>query len=146
MKILTIGSHPDDVELGMAGTIARHVQRNDDIRVILCTLGGVSGDPKEREQEAHNALGILGVKKSYMLDYPISGLNVSTPAFVKVIKKIIGEFGPDRVYTHSPRDYHQVHVSVSNSSVKATRDTKQVLFYETVSSTTTSFGPTPMWI
>jgi len=141
MKVICIGSHPDDVELGMAGTIARHTERNDDLRVILCTFGGVSGSPTERKREAHEALHILGVDKSYMLDYPISGLNNPTNEFVKVIKKIITEFGPDRVYTHSPRDYHQVHVSVSKSVVRATQDVKQILFYETISSTTPDFRP-----
>ena len=141
MKVISIGSHPDDVELGMAGTIARHAERNDDVRVILCTFGGVSGSPEERKKEAYNALQILGVKESYMLNYPISQLNNSTNDFVKVLQKIITEFDPDRVYTHSPHDYHQVHVSVNESVIRATKDVKQILFYETISSTTPTFRP-----
>lgn len=141
MKVLSIGSHPDDVELGMGGTLARHSQRKDDVRVILCTFGGVAGPPKERKKEAIKALGILGIRNPYMLNYQVSRINKPTNEFVSLLREIITEFNPDRVYTHSPYDYHQIHVSVSESVIRATKNVKQILFYETISSTTPDFRP-----
>lgn len=141
MKIVSIGSHPDDVEIGMGGTLAKHIDNGDDVQIILCTLGGVSGDPKQREQEARKAIYILGVKGLHVLNYPVSKLNKPTIEFEKVIKKIIEQINPDRVYTHSSFDYHQVHVAVSKSVVNAAKGVKQILFYETISSTTPEFRP-----
>ncbi|HET6457651.1 MAG TPA: PIG-L deacetylase family protein [Nitrosopumilaceae archaeon] len=141
MKIVSVGSHPDDVELGMGGTLVKHKDRGDDIFVILCTLGGVSGDPRQREEEALKAISILGVKKLRIINYPVSKLNKPTIEFEKIMKKIIDEISPNRVYTHSPFDYHQVHVGVSKMVTQAANDIDQILFYETISSTTPEFKP-----
>ena len=74
--VASIGAHPDDVELGMGGTLAKHSQRGDDIHIILCTLGigGTSGDPKARENEASAAAKILNAKL-HILDFPVVKLN-----------------------------------------------------------------------
>ena len=141
MKIVSIGSHPDDVEFGMGGTLAKHKDKGDNTQVILCTLGGVSGNPKQREEEASKAAHLLGVKKLWILDYPVSKLNKPTIEFERIMKKIIDGINPHRVYTHSPFDHHQVHVSVTESVMKAANDVKQLLFYETISSTTLEFKP-----
>jgi len=141
MKIVSIGSHPDDIEIGCGGTLAKHNSQRDCTHAIICTLGGVVGDPKQREEEALRASRILGIKKLWILDYPVAKLNKPTLEFEKIIKKIIDEIEPNRVYTHSPFDYHQVHVCVSKSVVKAAKEINQVLFYETISSTTLDFKP-----
>ena len=71
MKIVCVGAHPDDVELGMGGTITNHVKNGDRVSIILCTLGGVSGDPKSREREAYQASKVLGVNDLTILNYPV---------------------------------------------------------------------------
>ena len=141
MKIVSVGSHPDDVELGIGGTLKKHKDCGDDTFVILCTLGGVSGDPTQREEEALEATRIIGVKELRIINHPVSKLNKPTLEFEKIMKKIVDEIGPNRVYTHSPFDYHQVHVAVSKMVTKAASDINQILFYETISSTTPEFKP-----
>jgi LmbE family N-acetylglucosaminyl deacetylase len=139
-KIVVIGAHPDDPEGGMGGTLAKHSYKGDDVHIILCTLGGVLGDPKEREDEAKVAARLLNAKLK-VLDYPVSKLNQTSIEFVNVLKEAIERFYPDRLYTHSLFDYHQVHVAVSKSALKAAGGIKQILFYEYVSSTTPEFKP-----
>ncbi|HXX05821.1 MAG TPA: PIG-L deacetylase family protein [Candidatus Bathyarchaeia archaeon] len=141
MKIVSIGAHPDDIELGSGGTLAKHKARGDVTHVILCTLGGVCGDPKQREREASEATRILGVKKLWVLDYPVSKLNKPSIEFEKIIEKLVDDIGPTRVYTHSPFDHHQVHVGVSKSVLRAADNVNQILYYETISSTTLDFKP-----
>lgn len=141
-KILCIGAHPDDVELGMGGTVAKHSARGDDVTIVICTqgIGGESGDSKLRELEARNAAEILGAKLRIM-DYPVLKLNTISMEFTKLIRQIIEEISPDRLYTHSPYDYHQVHESVSASVLASSWDIPQVLHYEESSSTTCEFRP-----
>jgi LmbE family N-acetylglucosaminyl deacetylase len=124
----------------MGGTLAKHSQRGDDIHIILCTLGigGTSGDPKARENEASAAAKILNAKL-HILDFPVVKLNRPSIEFERVLRDILNDINPYRVYTHSPFDYHQVHEAVSECATNAAKDIKQVLFYEVVSSTTTEF-------
>jgi LmbE family N-acetylglucosaminyl deacetylase len=142
MVVASIGAHPDDVELGMGGTLAKHRNRGDEIHIIVCTLGigGISGDPKVREMEAHAAAKILNAKL-HSLDFSVIKLNKPSIEFERVLKRTINDINPHRLYTHSPFDYHQIHESVSECSTNAAKDIQQVLFYEILSSTTAEFRP-----
>ena len=62
MKVLAIGAHPDDVELGCGGALARHVAAGDEVTMLVMTPGemGPQGlTSRVREQEA--AAAVLGV-------------------------------------------------------------------------------------
>jgi LmbE family N-acetylglucosaminyl deacetylase len=140
LVVLSIGAHPDDIEIGSGGSLGIHKNNGDEIYGLLCSLGGVRGDPKEREEEARNAANLLGLHL-HMLDYPVQKLNKPTNEFTKILRKYIEEINPDRIYTHSPFDYHQVHTTVSKSVSIASAKIAQLLFYETISSTTPDFKP-----
>lgn len=140
--VVSIGAHPDDVELGMGGTLAKHSKRGDEIHIILCTLGigGSSGDPKGREKEAQDAAKVLNANL-HILDFPVVKLNKPSIEFEGILKKTIDDIHPHRVYVHSPFDYHQVHESVSECArnAAAAEDVQQLLFYEIISSTSPEF-------
>ncbi len=62
MKVLAVGAHPDDIELGCAGALARHVAAGDEVTMLVLTPGesGPQGlTSRVREQETASAL--LGV-------------------------------------------------------------------------------------
>ena len=141
MKVVCIGAHPDDVELGMGGTIVNHIKNGDTVTIILCTLGGVSGDPQSREKETYQAAKILGVNNLKILNYPVMKLNEPKKEFTEILRKLFDEIKPDRIYTHTSSDVHQVHVGVNKSVVNASKNIDQILFYETISSTTPEFLP-----
>jgi LmbE family N-acetylglucosaminyl deacetylase len=124
----------------MGGTLAKHSNRGNEIHIILCTLGigGNSGDPKGREEEAHAAAKILNAKL-HILDFPVVKLNKPSIEFERVLKRTVDDINPDRLYTHSPFDYHQVHESVSECTKNAAKDIEQLLFYEVISSTSPEF-------
>ena len=52
MRVLAVGAHPDDVELGCGGTLLRHHERRDEITVLVMT-GGERGvyDARSRQSE-----------------------------------------------------------------------------------------------
>jgi LmbE family N-acetylglucosaminyl deacetylase len=138
--VVSIGAHPDDVELGMGGTLAKHSKRGDEVHIILCTLGigGLSGDPKDREREAQDAANVIN-GRLHILDFPVIKLNKPSIEFEDILKRTISDINPDRIYTHSPFDYHQVHEAVSECTKNAAKDVKQLLFYEIISSTSPEF-------
>jgi N-acetylglucosamine malate deacetylase 1 len=72
VDLLAFGPHPDDIEIGLAGTIARHV--SEGYRVGLCDLTrgelGSNGTPEERAAEAEEARVVLGADWRVNLGWP----------------------------------------------------------------------------
>ena len=63
LDILAFGAHPDDVELGAAGTIAKEISLGRSVGIIDLTQGelGTRGSAEIRHQEATKAKELLGV-------------------------------------------------------------------------------------
>ncbi len=160
IKILAIGAHPDDVELGLGGCLAKHAENGDDMCILILSRGekGVSDDKLEdrgeldekqrnvlkgrtRENETKNALKLLGVKKENIkiLGLPDNGIKINKKVIEDVYKHIM-EVNPDAIYTHHFEDDHLDHVNTSLISLHAARRIKTMLFYESPT-TRTSFSP-----
>src|SRR3984957_15193988 len=61
-SVLAIGAHPDDIELGCGGTIARHVAAGDRVAMLVVTHGEVGpGNVEQRVTEQERATEVLGV-------------------------------------------------------------------------------------
>ena len=65
MRILAIGTHPDDVELGCGRALALFKKKGRDLSVLVLTRGEASGDPVVRENECKLAASIIGVDRLY---------------------------------------------------------------------------------
>lgn len=90
VDLLVFGPHPDDIEIGMAGTIARHVA--DGWKVGLCDLTagelGSNGTPDERRAEAREAADVLGAAWRENLGWPDGGIAADfVPQAVDVIRR-----------------------------------------------------------
>ena len=62
--ILAFGAHPDDVEMGCGGTIAKSTASGKTVGIIDLTRGelGTNGTPELRDKEANSASKIIGAK------------------------------------------------------------------------------------
>ena len=160
-RILAIGAHPDDVELGAGGAIYKHCQAGDIVHVLIISRGerGVPDDKlredeealregakaevkaKMREVETRKALAILGVadENIRVLGYPDIGVQCSREVIEK-IQSEIARLEPDVVYTHYFEDQHTDHVGTCLATLHATRRTKTIMLYESPS-TMPSFSP-----
>ena len=139
MKVLAIGAHPDDIELGCAGALLRHVAAGDEVTMLVMTPGemGPQGlTSRVREQEAASA--VIGAK---LIWGTFEDGNVpSGRDAVSLIDQIVKETGADVIYAHAPNDTHQDHVATSVAALASGRRLARVLFYQSPS--TTSFNPT----
>jgi bacillithiol biosynthesis deacetylase BshB1 len=79
VDVLVFGPHADDIELGLAGTIARHAAEG--LRVGLCDLTRAelssNGTPEERLIEAQAAAKVLGAAWRHNLGWPDGGIDGS---------------------------------------------------------------------
>jgi len=141
--ILAVGAHPDDIELGCGGSVAKFAKAGAHVRALVLTHGGVGNRNialHDRVRETREALKLLGVEDVYVEEFPDTRLDEHLPELIGCIEKYVTEFTPDRVYTMFENDRHQDHRAVFHASNVACRTVRQVLCYETPSCFT-NFGP-----
>jgi LmbE family N-acetylglucosaminyl deacetylase len=118
LRVLTIGAHPDDIEILCAGTLAKYAQAGH--QVINCVVtDGSAGHmiikppelAKIRQEEARKAAEIIGAEFIWM-GFPdellMNDLDTRL-AFVDMIRAA----KPDIIITHAPEDYHPDHRMVN---------------------------------
>jgi LmbE family N-acetylglucosaminyl deacetylase len=138
MRILAIGAHPDDIELGCGGTLIKYARQGHDVFLLVMTEGGGSGDGSVRHQEQQEAADILQVVKLFWGDYPDTAIPLDRESIQRV-ERIIHEVEPDFIFVHHQDDTHQDHRHLSVATITATRYTRNVLFFE--GPTTQNFSP-----
>ena len=73
LDVIAVGAHPDDVEIGCGGTLAKLVSQGLRVGVVDITDGEPtprSSGPEERLAEASEAAGVLGVVHREQLGFP----------------------------------------------------------------------------
>ena len=109
-RVLVVAAHPDDIEFGAAGTVARWVAEGAMVRYLLVTRGDKgSDDPSAdvaalarlREEEQRAAAAELGVDGVDFLDEPDGQVEASL-ALRERITHAIRAFRPEIVMTHDP--------------------------------------------
>jgi LmbE family N-acetylglucosaminyl deacetylase len=113
---MVFGAHPDDMEIGMGGTIAKYTQKDNEVLMVLVSL---PNNPEKRLNEAQNAAKILGAEFC-SLNLTSNDL-IFSRQLVQICDKAVSQFSPDVVYTHWIHDSHQDHISVANAVIASTR-------------------------
>jgi len=147
LKILAIGAHGDDIELACGGTLAKAIEHNHEVEMVLVTGSGSSdhNDVTIRadgvaEQEAKAAAKALGVSRLHILGYQDTCVPYSADLVAK-LDKIIGEFEPDIVFTHFVFDTHQDHIRTAHSTISAARRQNTILLYEPINPSGQGYVP-----
>jgi N-acetylglucosamine malate deacetylase 1 len=68
VPLLVFGAHPDDIEFGCGGVVAREARAGRPVHMIVCSRGeaGTMGTPQIREAESRNAASILGANVEFI--------------------------------------------------------------------------------
>ncbi|MFH0754198.1 MAG: PIG-L deacetylase family protein [Candidatus Omnitrophota bacterium] len=129
MNILAIGAHPDDIELGCAGTMLRYVQGGHKVYYLIMSEGAEGGDARLRVKEQEDAARRTGVVRVFWGNCPDTQFHV-TREMVSLIEGVCAQVRPDEVYVNFPQDSHQDHRALGKAVMSATRYIPRVLFYE----------------
>ncbi|HEY1620472.1 MAG TPA: response regulator [Streptosporangiaceae bacterium] len=131
--VLAIGAHPDDVEIGAAGTLAAHRAAGHEVAILTMSLGARGGPGGERARESRHAATLLGAAL-YLENLEDTRISESDPT-IGAIAAVVGELRPTIVYTHSIHDVHQDHRSTHRAVMVAAREVGSVLCYQSPSAT-----------
>lgn len=114
VDVLAIGAHPDDVELGCGGTIAKLISEGKKVAILDLTRGelGTRGTDETRKQEAAEAAKILSVSARENLGFK-DGFILNTEEYQLEIVKIIRKYCPEMVFANAIDDRHPDHAKAS---------------------------------
>jgi two-component system response regulator HydG len=132
-RVLAVGAHPDDVEIGAGGTLLAHRVAGDTVTILTLSGGARGGDVTLRRSEAESAAAIIGARLM-MEDLEDTRIRESDPT-MSIIERVIGEVKPTIMYTHSVNDVHQDHRNTHSAAMVAARRVPYVLCFQSPSAT-----------
>ena len=130
LRLLCLGAHSDDIEIGAGGTVLALLERGVSLEVDWCVLSG-GGTPREKEARDAAADFLTGAKRAdvQVLSFkdglfPEQGEQIKT--WFESLKSLPA---PDLILTHRRNDAHQDHRTVNRLTWNTFRD-YLVLEYE----------------
>jgi LmbE family N-acetylglucosaminyl deacetylase/ActR/RegA family two-component response regulator len=137
--VLAVGAHPDDVEIGIGGTLASHHANGDTIVILTLSGGAVGGESDVRRHEALAAAAVVGARL-FLHDFPDTRLDPAA-GVIAAIEETVALVSPTIIYTHSGHDRHQDHRAVHEAVQVAARKVPYVGSFQSPSATI-DFRPT----
>jgi LmbE family N-acetylglucosaminyl deacetylase/ActR/RegA family two-component response regulator len=131
--VLAVGAHPDDVEIGAAGTLLAHRAAGHEIAILTMSRGARGGRDEARAGEARDAATILGAAL-YLEDLEDTRITESDPT-IGAIAAVIESVRPTILYTHSIHDVHQDHRNTHRAAMVAAREISSVCCFQSPSAT-----------
>jgi len=142
-RILFIGAHPDDIELGCGALIA-HIADRADIKCI--TLSDNQKNPvlSNLVTEHFQSMATLGISSEHVIieKFVTRKFLDQRQEILEYLYKHNQSFEPDIVFTHTRADLHQDHKCVTEETLRAFRSTT-VLGFDVIRS---SYGFFPNFL
>ncbi len=128
LKILCLGSHSDDIEIGCGGTILRLLSDSFNLEVVWVVFGANN----EREQEARKSAELFlerAQRKEVLVNDFRDGYFQIDGARIKDFFEGLKRVSPDLILTHNRKDAHQDHRLIAELTWQTFRD-HLILEYE----------------
>ena len=114
-SVLAIGAHFDDIEIGVGGTLSKHVANGDVVYIaVLYSDEFRTGNAGDRLLEQYESLKLLHISKKFLI---VMTSDDNHPSIVCELDKI----DPDIVYTPYEHDTHQDHRKCANIGMSVGR-------------------------
>jgi len=142
-RVLFLGAHPDDIELG-CGALLHNISNKTDILCVTLSVNQQNPDLKNLRDEHFESMAVLGVPKQKIVLGPFTTrvFPNSRQDILEYFLQLRRDFTPDLIFVHSKQDVHQDHNTMTDESLRAFRGIT-VLGYDVVRS---SYGFFPHFL
>ena len=121
-KVLFLGAHPDDIELG-CGALLHHIVQQTEVLCVTLSDNLKNPDLQNVKNEHYESMAVLGVPKEKIVLGPFT-TRVFPDSRQEILEYFLGlrrEFKPDLIFVHSKQDVHQDHLTMTDEALRAFR-------------------------
>jgi N-acetylglucosamine malate deacetylase 1 len=117
--VLAVGAHPDDIEIGIGGMLARFARAG--ARTVMAIVS-IPTEFETRLSEARRGAQILGAELRLMMDGGCRRIeDVKSYELVAMLDQLVREFQPAALITHGNTDFHRDHLLVHHACLPTQR-------------------------
>ena len=121
-RVLFLGAHPDDIELG-CGALLHHIVNQTDVLCVTLSDNQKNPSLKNVVKELYDSMAILGVSREKVIvqEFTTRKFPDMRQEILEYLLEIRREFKPEIVFTHTRQDVHQDHNVVTEEALRAYR-------------------------
>jgi LmbE family N-acetylglucosaminyl deacetylase len=108
-RVLAIGAHPDDIEIGCAGTVLKLIEQEVISEFRWVVLSGEGERAEEARRSAEALLDGLRTSEVVVRGFPDGFFPYEGQRIKDFFEELKADFSPDVVFTHQRADLHQDH-------------------------------------
>ena len=133
-RVLFLGAHPDDIELG-CGALIHHIAPISELLCVTFSDNQKNPELLDLVDEHYKSMAILGVSKESIVFGPFTTriFPHARQEILEYLLKLRKDFAPDIIFVHSKQDMHQDHNTMTEEALRAYRGIT-VLGYDVVRS------------
>ena len=128
-KVLFLGAHPDDIEIGCGGTIIDLLKHYNNAEIYWVVFSGNEIRKKEAIKSANAFLKDIEKKTVIQKSFKENHFPYNGEKIRQVFSTVKSKFNPDVIFTHYRNDFHQDHRIISELTLNTFRD-NIILEYE----------------
>ena len=121
-RVLFLGAHPDDIELG-CGALLHHIVRQTELLCVTLSDNQTNPDLQNVKNEHFDSMAVLGVPTGKILLGPFTTrvFPDSRQEILEYFLSLRRDFKPDLIFVHSKQDVHQDHLTMTDEALRAFR-------------------------
>ena len=112
-KVLCLGAHSDDIEIGCGGTILRLLQTYENVEIVWVLFSGDKPRRREALESANRFLRHAQRKTVIVKAFRESFFYFNGMAIKEFFEQLKQKYDPDVIFTHYRHDLHQDHRTIS---------------------------------
>ena len=129
LRVLCLGAHSDDIEIGCGGTLLRWLDEYERVELVWAVFCADPARAEEARRSAESLLDRAASRELALGDFRDAHLPAAFGAAKEFVAALRDRFSPDVVLTHRLEDRHQDHRTVGELTWQTWRDSL-ILEYE----------------